>query len=118
MPNITHNRYEIDAAGKAPGRLATQIATLLMGKHKPTYTPHIDDGSKVLVLNADKIVLTGKKMDQKLFRHHSMHPGGLKETPIKFVMKNSPEEVIRHAVEKMLPKNKLRSDRMNRISFK
>lgn len=118
MPKITHNRYELDATGQAPGRLATQVATLLMGKHKATYTPHIDDGSKVLILNADKIVLTGKKIDQKLYRHHSMHPGGLKETPMKQVLKESPKDVILHAVIKMLPKNKLRNDRMKRIMFK
>ncbi len=117
-PKITHNRYEIDAAGKAPGRLATQIATLLQGKHKPSYTPHIDDGSKVVVLNAKQLKFTGKKYDQKVYRHHSMHPGGLKETPAKKVITEDPEAVIRSAVMRMLPKNKQREIRMNRLSFK
>ena len=116
MP-ITHGKYEIDAAGKQPGRLATEIARLLMGKHKPTYSPHIDEGSKVVVMNADKVVFTGKKIEQKEYRPHSMHPGGLKETPAKKVIKENPEEVIRHAVEKMLPKNKHRSNRLKRLSF-
>lgn len=114
---MSHHKQEIDAAGQTPGRLATRIATLLMGKHKVSYVTHLDKGDKVVVLNADKIVFTGKKLDQKVYRHHSMHPGGLKETPAKQVMED-PKEVIRHAVEKMLPKNKLRPDRMNRLHFK
>lgn len=115
--NITHNKYEIDAAGKAPGRLASEIARLLMGKHKVTYTPHIDDGSKVVVKNASRIVFTGKKLEQKVYRHHSMHPGGLKEIPAKRIISVNPEEAIRHAVAKMLPKNKHRTNRLKRLSF-
>ena len=107
-----------DATGEKPGRLATKIATVLMGKHKATYEPHIDGGDKVVVENSSGIVLTGKKIDQKLFRHHSMHPGGLKEIPLKKVLKENPEEVVRHAVVKMLPKNKLRAGRLNRLTFK
>jgi len=118
MVSIKRKKIEIDAQGQAPGRLATRIATLLMGKHKVDYVPHIDNGDKVIILNADKIRFTGKKAEQKMYRHHSMHPGGLKEIPAKRIMKEHPEEIIRHAVEKMLPKNKLRVDRMNRISFK
>lgn len=113
-----HGTYEIDAAGQAPGRLATKIVNYLTGKHKATFTPHIDDGSKVLVLNADKVVFTGKKIDQKIYRHHSMHPGGLKETPAKAVIKKDPKETIRLAVMKMLPKNKHRANRMKRLMFK
>lgn len=110
-------KIELDAAGQAPGRLATKIATILMGKHKVGYVPHIDQGDKVVVVNADKIYFTGKKLFQKVYRHHSMHPGGLKEIPANKMMQNPPA-VILHAVNKMLPKNKLREARMNRISFK
>jgi large subunit ribosomal protein L13 len=118
MGRIKHHKIEIDAAGIAPGRIATKIATHLMGKHKPNYEMHLDKGDKVVVLNADKVVFTGKKMDQKIYRHHSMHPGGLKEVPVKKIVKEDPRDVIRHAVEKMLPKNKLRADRMRRLQFK
>lgn len=118
MARSTHGAYELDATNVAPGRLATQIALYLMGKHKPTYTPHIDDGSKVVIVNADKVRFTGKKIDQKLYRHHSMHPGGLKETPAKKVLLEKPEEVIRHAVMRMIPKNKHRANRMKRLLFK
>ncbi len=117
MPRTKHHKQEIDATGQAPGRLATRIAALLMGKHKPTYELHIDKGDKVVVSNADKIVFTGKKIEQKMYRHHSMHPGGLKEIPAKKMLEDR-REVIRHAVEKMLPKNKLRAGRMNRLHFK
>ncbi len=109
---------ELDATGMAPGRLATKIATFLMGKHKVKYTPHIDFGDKVVITNCDKIVFTGKKMEQKLYRHHSNHPGGLKEKQAKIQMAESPEEVIRLTVAKMLPKNKLRDQRMIRLHFK
>lgn len=117
MSRIKHHKFEVDATGQAPGRLATKIAMVLMGKHKPSYEMHLDKGDKVVVLNADKIVFTGKKVEQKVYRHHTMHPGGLKETPARKVVEN-PKEVIRHAVEKMLPKNKLRVDRMKRLQFK
>jgi large subunit ribosomal protein L13 len=109
---------EIDATGQAPGRLATKIATLLMGKHKVKYTPHLDLGDKVVVTNYDKIVFTGKKMEQKVYRHHSNYPGGLKEAVAKTVVNEKPQEAIRLAVAKMLPKNKLRDQRMNRLHFK
>src|SRR3989339_1960200 len=102
-------KIELNAAGQAPGRLATKIATILMGKHKVGYVPHIDQGDKVVVLNADKVYFTGKKLDQKIYRHHSMHPGGLKEIPAKKMMEN-PQSIILQAVNKMLPKNKLRED--------
>lgn len=117
MSRTKHHKQEIDATGQTPGRLATRIATLLMGKHKVTYELHLDKGDKVVVSNADKVVFTGKKLEQKVYRHHSMHPGGLKETPAKRIMID-PREAIRHAVEKMLPKNKLRAGRMNRLHFK
>lgn len=113
----THKKIELDAAGVAPGRLATQIATLLMGKHKPKYDPHLDLGDKVVVKNAAALHFTGKKMEQKLYRHHTNNPGGLKEIPAKKIFTDNPEEIIRLAVVKMLPKNKLRTARLNRLSF-
>ncbi len=117
MTRTKHHKQEIDATGQAPGRLATQIATLLMGKHKPTYELHIDKGDKVEVSNVDKMVFTGKKIEQKIYRHHSMHPGGLKEIPAKMMMKDM-REILSLAVMKMLPKNKLRAGRMTRLHFK
>lgn len=117
MGRIKHHKMEIDAAGQSPGRLATKIATILMGKHKVSYETHLDKGDKVVISNVDRIVFTGKKLDQKVYRHHSMHPGGLKETPAKQMIQD-PKEVIRLAVMKMLPKNKLRTNRMKRIHFK
>ena len=118
MGRIKHHKFEIDATGKAPGRIATVAAMHLMGKHMVNYELHLDKGDKVVILNADKVVFTGKKMDQKIYRHHSMHPGGLKEIPAKKVVKEDPREVIRLAVMKMLPKNKLRADRIRRLQFK
>ncbi len=115
---MSHKKHELDAAGAHPGRLATQIATLLMGKHKATYSPHIDNGDKVVIVNADKAVFTGKKTDQKVYRRHSMFPGGLKETPAKRVISEDPRNVIVHAVTKMLPKNKFRTNRLKRLTFK
>lgn len=115
---MSHHKQELDATGQAPGRLATQIAMFLMGKHKVSYEMHVDKGDKVVVSNVDKIVFSGKKIDQKVYRHHSMHPGGLKETPAKKIITEDPREVVRLAVMKMLPKNKLRADRMKRLHFK
>ncbi len=108
---------EIDALGQIPGRLATKIAVILMGKDKATYAPYLDLGGIVKVSNVDKIRFTGKKIDQKLYRHHSNHPGGLKEIPAKKMLAEYPERIIIRAVEKMLPKNKLRDLRMARLKF-
>ncbi|HOM01496.1 MAG TPA: 50S ribosomal protein L13 [Acetivibrio sp.] len=99
--------YVVDAEGKPLGRLASEVAKILRGKHKPEYTPHVDTGDFVIVLNADKVVLTGKKMDQKLYRHHSLHPGGLKEIKYKHFLAQKPEKAIEVAVKGMLPKNSL-----------
>ncbi len=115
---MNRKKIEIDAAGMAPGRLATKMAIILMGKHKVGYEPRLDKGDKVVILNVEKIKFTGKKLDQKLYRHHSNHPGGLKEIPAKKIMKENPREIVLHAVAKMLPKNKLRDGRLLRISFK
>jgi large subunit ribosomal protein L13 len=118
MSNIKRKKIEIDAAGKVPGRLATRIAMILMGKTKVGYKTHIDSGDKVVVINVDQMYFTGKKLDNKVYRHHSMHPGGLKEKPAKILFKEDSREILRLAVSKMLPKNKLRTARMLRLSFK
>lgn len=99
--------YVVDAEGKPLGRLASEIAKILRGKNKPEYTPHVDTGDHVIVLNADKVILTGKKMEQKLYRHHSLYPGGLKEIKYKAFMASKPEKAVEIAVKGMLPKNSL-----------
>ena len=97
----------VDAEGVVLGRLASQVASILRGKHKPTYTPHVDTGDYVIVLNADKIVLTGKKLDQKVYYHHTGFPGGLKETVYRRLLAEKPEFAIQHAIVGMLPKGPL-----------
>jgi large subunit ribosomal protein L13 len=97
----------VDAEGKVLGRLAAAIATVLMGKSKPIYTPHVDTGDFVVVINCEKIRLTGKKMTTKTYQRYSGYPGGLKIIPIATVLAKHPERVIREAVRRMLPKNKL-----------
>jgi large subunit ribosomal protein L13 len=99
--------YVVDAEGMVLGRLASQIANILRGKHKPIYTPHVDTGDYVIVVNADKIILTGKKLDQKIYYHHSGYVGGLKETKYRNLMADKPEFALRHAVVGMLPKSPL-----------
>ena len=107
-PNeIERKWYVVDAEGKTLGRLATEIARILRGKHKPIYTPHLDTGAHVIVLNAEKVVLTGKKLDQKLYRTHSLHPGGLKEIPYRRMLAEKPEKVVYEAVRGMIPHNRL-----------
>ena len=104
---IPRKWYVIDAEGMVLGRLASQVAHILRGKHKPTYTPHMDAGDHVIVINAEKIVLTGKKLDQKNYYHHTGFPGGLKATPYRKLLQTKPEFVIKHAVVGMLPKGPL-----------
>ncbi|OQX25661.1 MAG: 50S ribosomal protein L13 [Desulfobacteraceae bacterium IS3] len=101
--------WVVDAEGKVLGRLATEIAARIRGKHNPLFTPHADTGDSVIVLNADKIVLTGKKLEKKIYYRHSGYIGGLKEINAKKLLEQKPEEVIRSAVKGMLPKNKLGS---------
>ncbi len=107
--------YVVDATGKTLGRLASEIAKILIGKHKPTYTPHVDNGDFVVVINADKIHVTGKKLDKKVYYKHTGYMGHLKETTLREMLQKKPEEVIRLAVRGMLPKNKLRDRRMKRL---
>jgi large subunit ribosomal protein L13 len=113
--DIQRKWYVIDAAGKPLGRVASQAAIILNGKHKPTYTPFLDCGDSVIVINADKAVLTGKKLTQKFYRHHSLYPGGLKEIAYKDLMVTKPELAMHVAVKRMLPKNKLASRMITRL---
>ena len=116
MNNITYSPkageierkwYVIDAANKPLGRVATEVAKLLRGKHKPTYTPNMDMGDFVIVINCKDAILTGKKLDQKVYRHHSGYIGGMKETSARVMMDNKPEEAMYLAVKGMLPHTKL-----------
>lgn len=107
-PNeIDRKWYVIDAEGKVLGRLASEVATILRGKHKPIYTPHVDTGDYVIIINADKVKLTGKKLEQKEYRYHTGYPGGLRSISYNRMMKENPEKAIYLAVKGMLPKNRL-----------
>ena len=114
---VTRNWYEIDAEGKILGKIATEIAVRLMGKHKPSYTPHVDGGDFVVVVNADKFAVTGKKMLDKKYYRHSGYPGGLKVRSLEEMLEKKPTEIIRKAVERMLPKNKLGNQMINRLKI-
>ena len=111
----TRKWHHIDATGQTLGRLATQIAVLLMGKHKRTYTPHMDCGDFVVVTNAGKVKLTGNKMEQKVYFSHSGYAKGARETPVKRVLEKNPTRVLELAVKRMLDENKLRAPRMKRL---
>jgi len=104
---IERKWYVVDAQGKTLGRLAAQVASILRGKHKPIYTPHVDCGDFVIVINAEKIRTTGRKLDQKYYYRHSGYPGGLKQVSLRNQLNKFPERVIEAAVKGMLPKNKL-----------
>ena len=114
---MKRKKIVFDASGQVVGRLATQIAVALMGKNKASFESNIDAGDKVVVTNVDQIRFTGKKLAQKEYKHHSMHPGGLKIKQAKDVLKTNPEDAVLHAVSKMLPRNKMREQRLKRISF-
>jgi len=116
MNNVTHSVkaseiekkwYVLDGEGKALGRIASDAAKLLKGKHKPTYTTNLDNGDNVIVINSDKIILTGNKLNDKVYRHHSGYPGGMKETSYKDIMANSSDKAVILAVKGMLPHNSL-----------
>jgi len=104
---IERTWYVVDAEGKTLGRLAAEIAKILRGKHKPIYTPHVDTGDYVIVVNADKVRVTGNRLDQKIYYRHSGYIGGLKAVPLRRMLETHPERVIEHAVKGMLPKNRL-----------
>lgn len=105
--NIERKWYVVDAEGKTLGRLSTEVATLLRGKHKPTFTPHVDCGDNVIVINAEKIELTGDKWNQKLYIHHSGYPGGLKSRTAKVMNATQPQKILEIAIAGMLPKGRL-----------
>ena len=114
---ITRNWYVIDAAGKPLGRVASEAAVLLRGKHKPIFTPNVDCGDFVIIINAEKAVLTGKKLEQKYYYTHSGYVGGLKATQYKRLMTEKPELAMRLAVRGMLQKNKLASSQLTRLKI-
>ena len=107
--------YLVDAEGMVLGRLASQVAAILRGKHKPIYTPHVDCGDHVVIINADKVVLTGKKLDDKLYRHHSSYPGGLKEVKYRDLMANKPEFAVYEAIRCMMPKGPLGRQMLTKV---
>lgn len=105
--DIQRKWYVVDADGQVLGRLATRVATILRGKHKPTFSPHLDVGDHVVVINAEKVQLTGRKLSDKLYRWHSGYIGGLREVNAEIMLRTHPDRVIEWAVEGMLPKNRL-----------
>ena len=113
--DVSRSWYIIDAAEAPMGRVATKIAGLLIGKSKPTYTPHVDDGDYVVVINAAKTVVTGNKETGKIYYRHSGYPGGISDATVKEVREKNPERLIEEAVKGMIPKNKLSADRMARL---
>lgn len=113
--DITRNWHLVDVGGEILGRKATQIATFLMGKHKPNYSNHMDMGDYVVVVNAAKVKLTGRKEQQKVYFRHSGYPKGLREIKFSTLREEQPEKVIRLAVSRMLPKNRLQDQRLSRL---
>src|SRR6058998_1864511 len=111
------NWLVVDAEGETLGRLATQIAETLRGKRKPQYTPHIDTGDFVVVVNAEKIGVTGKKLDEKMYRRHSGYPGGLRERPLREELKRRPTEVLRKAVKGMMPRNRIARAQLTKLKI-
>jgi large subunit ribosomal protein L13 len=107
--------YIIDAAGKTVGRLASEVASILRGKHKPEFTPHVDTGDFVILINAEKVVFTGKKLHSKIYRRHSLYPGGLKETSAATVLATKPERVMFDAIKGMLPHNTLGRQQLTKL---
>jgi large subunit ribosomal protein L13 len=112
---IEQSWYVVDAEGETLGRLATQIADVLRGKRKPAYTPHVDTGDFVVVVNAEKVHVTGNKLEQKIYYRHSGYPGGLRQRTLAEQLQRRPEEVIRKAVKGMLPKNRLAAAQLKKL---
>ncbi len=112
---VKRNWQLVDAKEKVLGRISTQVAMMLMGKNKATYSPHMDNGDFVVLINAKDVVLTGKKVEQKKYRSHSGYPGGFKEVSYKKMREEHPERIIEHAVSGMLPDNRLKAKRMVRL---
>jgi len=116
--SIKRAKHEIDATDRAPGRIAAEVVTILRGKNKVDFSPHIDAGDFVTIINAKKVKFTGRKLVQKDYHHHTMYPGGLRTTSMKKVFEKDPTEVIRKAIYGMLPKNRLRNEMMKRLTIK
>jgi large subunit ribosomal protein L13 len=114
---VEHQWFLVSAEGKVLGRLATELAKILRGKKKPIYTPHVDTGDFVVVINASKISLTGKKMKDKIYYHHSGHPGGIKAISAEKLLAQKPTELIRKAVKGMLPKNSLGRQMLTKLKI-
>ena len=114
---LARDWFLVDAEGQTLGRLATQIANTLRGKRKPAYTPHIDTGDFVIVVNAEKIAVTGKKLDEKIYYRHSGYPGGLRQRTLREQLDRRPTEVLRKAVKGMLPKNKLARQQLTKLKI-
>ena len=112
---VTRNWYVIDAEGKPLGRVASKAAVLLRGKHKPTYTPHIDCGDYVIIVNASKVLLTGNKLEDKKYYNHSQYPGGLRVRTAKEMVERYPEEMVEKAVKGMLPHNSLGRTQLKKL---
>ena len=115
---VKREKHLIDAKGKILGRMASEIAKILMGKNKATYSPHMDNGDCVVVINASEIKVTGNKATQKVYRSHSGYPGGFKEVSFEKMMAKHPERVVEKAIYGMLPDNRLRQNRMNRLEVR
>jgi large subunit ribosomal protein L13 len=115
--SVERKWHLIDAEGRTLGRLATEIATVLRGKNKPQYTPHVDTGDFVVVVNAEKIIVTGKKAEQKVYRQHSQRPGGLKEVSYEQMLERKPEEILRKAVRGMMPKTRLGRQQFRKLKL-
>ena len=113
--DIQRQWHVIDASGKVLGKLATQAASLLMGKHKPIFSPNLDTGDFVVIINADKVRFSGNKAEQKLYYRHSGYPGGLKSVSLEKMLQTDPTRVVEHAVKGMLPPNRLRAERMKKL---
>ena len=113
--DIDRKWYLVDARGQILGRLATEIATILRGKKKPNFSPHMDNGDNVVVINAEKVEVTGRKRDQKLYHHHSGYPGGLRSRTFADLQAHKPEQIIRLAVKGMLPHNRLGRQMMKKL---
>jgi large subunit ribosomal protein L13 len=114
---MQRNTHTIDAEGKSLGRLATEVAVILRGKNKPDFVPYKDTGDFVVIKNAEKVKITGKKLEQKKYFHHSGFPGGIKETLMSKLFEKSPQEVLKRTVDGMLPHNKLKKEQIKRLKF-
>ena len=114
---VDHRWYLVNAEGKVLGRLATELARVLRGKNKPTFTPHVDTGDFIIVVNAEKVVLTGKKLKDKMYYHHTGYPGGMKQVSAEKLLAKKPTEMIRIAVKGMLPKNSLGREMLRKMKI-